>query len=74
MIFGTGTDESDRKKGTVISIDFSHQERGKKNSAKNELEQAMLANRRNQERQRKRRAETNKSVLRTYRLKKNEKK
>ena len=71
MIFGT---ERDRKEGLVISVDFSSQAQRKKHAAKDELDQVMLANRRNQERLRKQRAATNKSVLRTYRIKKNEKK
>ena len=66
--------ERDRKKGLVISVDFSSQVQRKKHTAKSGLDQAMLANRRNQERLRQQRTSTNKSVLRTYRIKKNEKK
>ena len=66
--------ERDRKKGLIISVDFSGQVQRKTHTAKSGLDQAMLANRRNQERLRQQRASANKSVLRTYRIKKNEKK
>lgn len=71
MILGN---ERDRKEGLVISVDFSSQAQRQKDNAKGRLDQLMLANRRNQERMRKQRAATNRSVLRTYRIKKNEKK
>ena len=71
MIFGT---EHDRKEGMVISVDFSSQAQREKHSETDGLDQVMLANRRNQERLRKQRAAANKSVLRTYRINKNEKK
>ena len=71
MILGN---ERDRKKGLVISVDFSSQAQRKKGNVQGELDQVMLANRRSQERVRKQRAATNRSVLRTYRIRKNEKK
>ena len=66
--------EQDRKQGMVISVDFANQAQRKRDEANTELDQVMLANRRNQERLRKQRVTANKSVLRTYRIKKNEKK
>lgn len=64
----------DHKQGMVISVDFNNRVQRKQDKASTELDQVMLANRRNQERLRKQRVTTNKSVLRTYRIKKNEKK
>ena len=66
--------EQDRKQGMIISVDFANQAERKKDKANTELDQIMLANRRNQDRLRKQRVTANKSVLRTYRIKKNEKK
>lgn len=66
--------EQDRKQSMVISVDFANQAQRKKDKENTELDQVMLANRRNQERLRKQRVAANKSVLRTYRIKKNEKK
>lgn len=67
-----GTHEG--KEGTVISIDFSNKADPKKSNAAAELDQVVLANRRNLERLRKEREAANRSVLRTYRIRKNEKK
>ncbi len=71
MILGN---ERDIKEGLVISVDFSSQVQCKKDAAQGRLDQVILANRRNQEKVRKQRAATNRSVLRTYRIRKNEKK
>ena len=71
MILGN---ERDCKAGLVISVDFSSQAQRKKDTAQGGLDQVALANRRNQERVRKQRTATNRSVLRTYRIRKNEKK
>ncbi len=71
MILGN---ERDRKQGLVISVDFSSQTPRQKDAVQDELDQVMLANRRNQERMHKQRAATNKSVLRSYRINKNDKK
>ena len=68
------SNERERKNGMVISIDFTDPAQRKKQPKVTDLEQLMHTNRRNQERLRKERATTNKSVLRTYRIKKNEKK
>lgn len=66
--------ERDREEGLVVSVDFSSRAPRQQDPKQGELDQVMLANRRNQERLRKQRATTNRSVLRTYRIRKNEKK
>ena len=71
MILGN---ERNREVGLVVSVDFSGRAQRKQDSEQGGLDQVMLANRRNQERMRKQRATTNRSVLRTYRIRKNEKK
>lgn len=59
---------NDRNKGMVISLEFTRNARKEKDES--DLQCIIASNRLNQERMRRERKKSNKSVLKTYRIKK----